>query len=385
MKYNLLKSIILIFICVLFVFSTVSCAKVAQDKLAEDNPPVSEPEQTPDVDPEPDTTKETEPEVPDEPETTPEVEVPVTPVYTNPLTGEEVSEDISMNRPLAVMINNYPTAMPQLGIAEADIIYEMIVEGGITRMCAIFQDVDPETVLGSIRSSRHNYLDLVQAHDALYIHAGGSNQAYNEIAYRDIDHICAVKGPGGTLFYRDDARLATMDYEHTLCIKAETALDYFKNDSGYRTEHNEDYTCNMQFTDDVVLVNASPASNINIDFGTGKKSSYTYNENDQVYNIYQHGENYYDGNSGQTIGFKNLIIIQTTVRTIDNSGHREITLTGTGNGWFICNGEICEITWSRSDRDAQFEYTYADGTPLIFGVGKTYVGVISNSGTIEFE
>lgn len=385
MKIRHCKSVILIILCIAFVFTTVSCAKVAQNQLAEENPPVTdnEPVTTPDPVPETDENKPTEDiEVPVTPS---ETEQPVKSGFINPLTGEEVPEDISNKRPIAVMINNYPDAMPQLGISEADIIYEMIVEGGITRMCAIFQDVDPETILGSIRSSRHNYLDLVQAHDALYIHAGGSPQAYTDIANRDIDNICGVRGPGAHLYYRDDARLATMNYEHTLCIKAGTALDYFKNDSGYRTEHNEDYKCNMQFTDDVVLVNPSSAVNIDIEFGNGKISSYTYNEEEQVYTIYQHGDDYYDGNSGQTVGFKNLIIIQTTVKTIDNKGRREITLTGTGNGWFFCNGQISEIVWSRSDRDAQFEYSYADGTPIVFGVGNTYIGVISNSGTVDYE
>ncbi|MBQ8831788.1 MAG: DUF3048 domain-containing protein [Oscillospiraceae bacterium] len=384
MKRSLFKSIVLVILCLAVLFTSVSCSKLAQDKLADENISNNEPETTPEppVDQNSEPEKEEIPEPEPEPEPLPEIEKVV---YYNPLTGEEVSEDISMKRPLAVMINNYPSSMPQLGIAEADIIYEMIVEGGLTRMCAVFQDIDEGTVLGSIRSSRHNYLDIVKAYDALYIHAGGSPQAYSNIESRDIDNICGVK-THGSLFYRDSSRLATMDFEHTLCIKAETALDYFANKSGYRLEHDESYKCNMEFTDNVALVNAQPATDIGVKFGLGKTSSFTYNADSENYTMYQHGgKEYYDGNMDQSVEFKNIIVIQTSVVSIDSKDRKEITLTGTGNGWFICNGEIAEITWSRSDNDAQFEYTYSDGTPLVYGVGKTYVCVIAKAGSVEFE
>ena len=293
MKRSLFKSIVLVILCLAVLFTSVSCSKLAQDKLADENISNNEPETTPEppVDQNSEPEKEEIPEPEPEPEPLPEIEKVV---YYNPLTGEEVSEDISMKRPLAVMINNYPSSMPQLGIAEADIIYEMIVEGGLTRMCAVFQDIDEGTVLGSIRSSRHNYLDIVKAYDALYIHAGGSPQAYSNIESRDIDNICGVK-THGSLFYRDSSRLATMDFEHTLCIKAETALDYFANKSGYRLEHDESYKCNMEFTDNVALVNAQPATDIGVKFGLGKTSSFTYNADSENYTMYQHGGKEWQG------------------------------------------------------------------------------------------
>ncbi len=390
MKHGLLKALILIILCLSILVSATSCAKLAQDKLAEDSAANTEQESPADltVDEHQDTTDvpDVEPEPTPEPEdvTVPSVNRTPEPAFINPLTGEEVSEDISMKRPIAVMTNNHRDAMPQLGISNADIIYEMIVEGGITRMCAIYQDLKDDTVLGSIRSSRHDYLDLVVAHDALYVHAGGSPQAYTDIANRGIDNICGVKGRSD-LFYRDPDRLAILAYEHTLCIKGSTLLDYFKNESGYRLEHKDDYKCNMEFSHDVVLVDANAATEVTVDFGLGKKSTLTYNSEDGAYTMYQHGEEYYDGDMNQPVAFKNIIVIQTSVKYFDNKGRQEITLEGTGNGWFICNGEISEITWSRADHDSQFEYFYSDGTPVIFGIGKTYIPVIANAGGVDFE
>lgn len=376
-----MKSAALIALCIVLIFSCFSCAKMAEDKLAEENvqDTVAEDKQN-EQEQVQEKPVETKPETKPEPEPEPEPE----PKIINPLTGEEVAEDTSMNRPIAFMMNNISYAMPQLGVSNADIIYEMIVEGGITRMFAVFQNLQESDIIGSIRSARHNYLDLVKAYDALYVHAGGSSQAYDELVTRDIDNVCAVTGRGD-IFYRDPYRLEIMDYEHTLCITGESALNYFKDESGYRLTHDEDYKCNMVFSDNVKPVDGEIAETAYIDFGLGKYTTFYYNTETGKYSMSQYGDTYIDGNTYEAIEFKNIIVIQTEVISLDASDHKEITLTGTGNGWFICNGEIAEITWSRTDNDAQFEYTYSDGTPLEYGVGKTYVGVISNYGSVEAE
>ena len=78
------------------------------------------------------------------------------------------------NRPVAVMLNNLKAAQPQLGVSQADIIYEVPAEGGITRMLGVFQTLEGVGDLGSIRSARPYYLELALGHDALFVHAGGS-------------------------------------------------------------------------------------------------------------------------------------------------------------------------------------------------------------------
>ena len=97
--------------------------------------------------------------------------------YHNPLTGEGLEEDISGQRPFAVMLNNLSKALPQLGVSQADVIYEIVAEGGITRMLAVFQDIEGVGDLGSVRSARDYYVSLACGHDAISVHAGGSPQA----------------------------------------------------------------------------------------------------------------------------------------------------------------------------------------------------------------
>ena len=92
----------------------------------------------------------------------------------NPLTGEPIGEDWVNRRPVAIMLNNLKEALPQQGQSEADILYEVLAEGGITRMLGVYQSVEGVGKIGSIRSARPYYLELALGHDAVYLHAGGS-------------------------------------------------------------------------------------------------------------------------------------------------------------------------------------------------------------------
>ena len=101
--------------------------------------------------------------------------------YYAPLTGEPLSTKPENTRPFAVMINNIVYAQPQVGISNADMIYEIPAEGGITRMMAIFSHLYDVESVGSIRSLRPYYLSVALSYDAIVIHAGGSEQAYSDV------------------------------------------------------------------------------------------------------------------------------------------------------------------------------------------------------------
>ncbi len=112
----------------------------------------------------------------------------------NPLTGEPAETDIVELRPVAVMLNNLKEALPQLGQSRADLIYEVVAEGGITRMLAVYQSVEEMDTIGSIRSARPYYIELALGHDALFIHAGGSDDAYSDLRSWGVDHFDAALG-----------------------------------------------------------------------------------------------------------------------------------------------------------------------------------------------
>ena len=186
------------------------------------------------------------PEEPELPEPQPSVSVaaPVEPVpvlpYVNPLTGEGCAQDISQKRPVAVMLNNLKKALPQLGVSQADIIYEAPAEGGITRMLAVFQSVEEVGNIGSVRSARDYYVSLAMGHDALYLHAGGSPAPMCIKNWGAAAFDC-VNGPyEGTLFWRDKARRRSMGMEHSVLTSGQTITELMPTYS-YRLEHKEGY------------------------------------------------------------------------------------------------------------------------------------------------
>ena len=95
------------------------------------------------------------------------------------------------SRPIAVMIDNNINAMPQAGLLEADIIYEIIVEGGESRLMLILQDKDLDKI-GPIRSARHYFLDYALENDAIYVHYGWSPQAQSDIASLGVNNINGI-------------------------------------------------------------------------------------------------------------------------------------------------------------------------------------------------
>jgi len=373
---NILSSVMLILLSVFLLVSFTACGK---DEVPEEPVVIVE-------EPKEEVKPIVKPEKVEEP-----VEI-VEEEYTgpyNPLTGLPVDEDISQNRPYAVMINDIYAALPQQGISKADIIYEAQVEGGITRMMAVYQDISDAGPVGSIRSSRHYYIDLAQGHDAIYVHAGGSPQAYSLLSARDIDNIDGVQGTGET-FYRDSYRRSAMGYEHSMLLDP-SLLPGFVEKYEMRSQHSEDYVCNMMFADDEDLKIAGDGSNIatyvTVAFSSSKDTIFEYNADEKLYYASQYGMAYRDANDDTQVSAKNIIVVFADVYAIagDSAGRMETILTGSGDGYFICNGEYVPITWSKEDNTSQFVYSDMNGAPITFGRGTSYVCIVDIGNSVTFE
>lgn len=295
----------------------------------------------------------------------------------NPLTGETVSEDISSLRPYCVMINNHPDARPCVGLSNASIIYEALAEGGITRMMAVFNDIDGVTV-GSLRSARPYYISMAQAYDAVYIHAGGSDQAYSDIKTLGIDNIDGVRGSRSgeaTSYYRDQTRLSEgRNVEHTLFADG-SKLKSFASDN-FELKHTDGYDASygLSFAPDAVSQCTTASADFTVHYSY-YKTNFKYNAEKNCYNAYISGEEYVDGGNNQSIDLANVIVLNIPTKTIDSYGRQAMELTGSGSGYFFTGGKYVEINWSRADRADNFHYTRTDGTPLNLSVGKTWISI----------
>ena len=316
-----------------------------------------------------------------------------TPLYTNPLTGEGTDVDLSANRPVAIMLNNLKKALPQCGISQADIIYEVPAEGGITRMMAVFQSLDGVGTLGSVRSARPYYVELAAGLDAIFIHAGGSDDAYVSIKKHGVFNIDGVNGPyGGTMFYRDAQRKKTAGFEHSLFTDEDRIEKLLSGSlSKMRQTHAEGYSLPLTFTEDGTPLNGQGANSISVKYSYYKTGLFTYDAQSQAYLVSQQVDKqsgpYVDGNNDQQVDVTNVLVLHTDVDPIkgDTAGRLTVRLTGTGTGWFACGGQVIPITWSKDSPTAPFRFSTADGQPLSLGVGKSYINIVDTDAAITFE
>ena len=262
------KRVLAMFLATMMLLSLAGCGKKEEPAV-----PAAEPESI--EEPAPESEPVPEPE-------------PVGPAGTNPLTGLPMEPEYENDRPVAVMFNNLKAAQPQLSISQADIIYEVPAEGGITRMLGVFQSLEGVGTLGSIRSSRPYYLELALGHDALYVHAGGSPEAYKDIPAWGVDNMDGVNGGSDAkIFWRDAERRKTMDYEHTLVTSGEKIQEYV--DGHFRTEHKDGYTYTQAFSEDGTPAGGAQAKRVTLKFSNYKIGIFDYDAASGKYLVSQYG------------------------------------------------------------------------------------------------
>jgi hypothetical protein len=312
-------------------------------------------------------------------------ETPSPETLKNPLTGETVDSDRSSVRPYAVMLNNINVALPQCGVSQCDILYEVLAEGNITRLEGIFTKLDGVGAIGSMRSARPYYITIAQSYDAIYVHAGGSEQAYSDISSKNINDIDGVRGAYATkYFYRDKTR-QKYGIEHSMFTTGEKLLSCTQ-ELGYRTDHDGTFDYGLTFSDSVDLgTETSPAATVNVSFGGIKDTGFSYHSDTGYYTAKEYGSDYIDGTTQTTVNFKNLVVLFADTSIVDDYGRRAVQLVGTGTGYFMVNGKSVPITWSHASESEPFVYEYKDGTPVTFGIGKTYIGVVPTGSNITMS
>jgi hypothetical protein len=316
-----------------------------------------------------------------EPAETEQVEISANPI--NPLTGLAGTEEMMTRRPVAVMINNIRQACPQVGIARADVIYEMMAEGGITRLMMLVNDYAQLGTVGSVRSSREYYVDMAQNHDAIYIHAGGAATAYSAIQSRKINNIDGVNMYTPDTFYRDPARASQMGLEHSLMTTGKgivSGINYKK----YRTTIKDEFKSPLRFVDynsEPITLSDGAAKHIIIPYNNYTFPQYIYRPTEGVYSRYQfNGKEHIDSETGEILTFTNVIVIACRHSyTGDSYGHIGIETTGEGNGYYFTRGTFAKIRWKKANVDSPIEFTYPDGSPLYLNCGKTFINVVDRS------
>ena len=312
-------------------------------------------------------------------------ETPIT--FVNPLTGMSTENDLTNVRPVAIMINNIKQALPQIGISSADVVYEILEEGGITRLLCIFNDYEDIAEIGSVRSARDYFIDIADAHDAIFVHAGGSTYAYTALGNRGTNNI---DGLYMSSFYRSAERRKTMSKEHTLMVSGKGINECIEY-KGYRT--TSENPSPLTFGKDYIL-GEKTANNISIPFVIFSNSkpyitsTFNYNSTTQMYSKSHFGTEHIDGDDGQQLTFKNVLTLSCPMNMIsgDELGCIQVHFEGTGNGTYSVDGTTRDIVWKKPSRHSAYTLFESDAeTPLVLAPGKSYIGVVSTKGTITIK
>jgi len=287
-----------------------------------------------------------------------------------------VNED-STTRPYAIMINNLSIARPyHSGLQEAYLTYEFLVEGGITRYLALYKDANVDRI-GPVRSARHYYLDYAMENDAYYVHYGWSPQAQSDISSYSINNINGLYYD--KYFWRDNSLKVAS--EHTVFTSTEKLAPAASN-LKYRTETNKKLLLNYSIENiDLTNSDAIDAKNVKISYTASNNTSYTYDEENQVYLRYVNGTPHTDYVTKNQYTVKNIIIYQVSSSVIDSSGRLNLNNVGSGKGYYITNGKAITITWEKTSRSAQTIYKDSEGKEIILNDGNTYIQIFPTNQT----
>ncbi len=299
------------------------------------------------------------------------------------------------HRPMGVMIENHTEARPQSGISTADIVYEAVAEGGITRFLNIFYCADAKTI-GPVRSARMYFLRILEEYGAnpLYVHVGGANtpgpaNALGEInnlgwdGYNDMNQF-AVPFP---YYYRDYERLPNRATEHTMYAATAKLWDYANktrkltevDEKGKRWDTN---FVKWKFRDDAPAASRGTTNKISLTFWSQFQGDYgvvwTYHKDTNSYTRENGGKPHLDKNTGKPLEAKNIFVIfakESPANDGYEGGHLLYAVIGGGDGIFFQDGNVVKGTWTKKDEKTRMKFFDATGKELSIVRGQVFVEI----------
>ncbi|MBU8880290.1 DUF3048 domain-containing protein [Bacillus sp. FJAT-29790] len=259
-----------------------------------------------------------------------------------PLTGVETDEK-AKGRAVAVMINNHPAARPQSGLEKADVVYELLAEGDVTRFLAIYQSEKPEKI-GPVRSARDYFIELAKGYNSLYIAHGNSPDAKALLDKGYIDHLNGLYYDG-TLFNRASFRKAP----HNSYITFENILKGAEQNN-YAMEESPPPLTFLKKSE-VDAIDGEEAQSAMVSYFSSNLFNviFEYDETLGKYKRYSNGELTADYDSGEPVLLDNIFIVETDHKIIDNVGRRAINLTSGGRGYLLQKGKWKAVDWKNID------------------------------------
>lgn len=295
----------------------------------------------------------------------------------SPLDGLKYYPEELSRRPVAVSIDNHPEARWQAGLSQAEIIYEFEVEHPYTRYLCIFLAKEPKLV-GPVRSARPYIVYYALENDGIFVHVGGSQDAFNEISRLSVADVDGLYS-GAMFRYYDTEKYAPHNMYTTLKSIRDEALSY-----GYRTESSfECYIFNEKSKKlSIDFNNFTVAETIKITYNKNNATDYTYDQDTKLYLRFKDGEKHIDELDNEQLTAKNIIAVETSKSVLDSAGRLYLGTIGEGRGLYITEGESIPITWKKQSENARMRF-YTENNELKLNPGNTWIQVVNNMDNVS--
>ena len=297
------------------------------------------------------------------------------------LSGLPVDEKIGKRRPIAIMLNNLEAAQPMSGVSYADVVYEYVVEGSITRLMGLFENYDSLDKIGSVRSCREYFVYTALEFDAIYMHFGQASYAVDLLGRDYVNNLNGLGEAGDTCFYRTSDRKAP----HNVYTSAK-GIEAGIRKLGYRENHNDDYAGKFKFCDlntEITNEGGSSAKHIEPKYRINKPW-FDYNEATGKYDRYQYDGPQIDDLTGEQISFDNVILQYNKWVQLDEKDYLAFDCHAGGVIQYCTKGKMVPGLWIRDINEENYDlsairYYDMDGNELEINNGKTFICVIQDT------
>jgi len=310
----------------------------------------------------------------------------------------------SKRRPLFVMIENSPDARPQSGLSKADVVFEAVAEGGVTRFGAVYYCAaqKKDVIVAPVRSARTYFVDYASGfYRPMYAHVGGANlpgptDALGQIGDYgwELQNDITAFSEGYPTFVRNKSRIKgkQLATEHTMETSTELLWDVAEKRDWTNinpiTEENwlEEYQ-GWAFEEEPA--DTGEISQVSYEFWSGYDQyavDWEYDSQKDAFLRSQGGEEHIDLNTGERIAAANVVVLQTTEKgPINELKHMIYGTTGTGDAYIFKHGDVIEANWSKASRISELEFTDGRGQPVELARGLTWISVVNLSTEPDYE
>ena len=309
----------------------------------------------------------------------------------NLITGAALGEGLAEgDRPVAVLVNNTQNTMPQRGLSGADALFEMVAEGGITRLMALYADKDTVPQTGPVRSARDQHLQFAMPMNSIIVHIGTSIYAENLLNHY---HYATVNGMylGSTSFWFDEGR-QNAGYGESHCWFTDAGLIAAGMEKNQipATGASQSLFDFVPYDNAPVLPEEGDAADIAFRFSDVAPVTLSYDASSSRYLKNAFDAPQIDESTGMQLAFDNVLLLfaEIKLKNPDDPNNRvtDFTLTG-GTGYYCYGGKYRAIRWSKGNPEDALHILDESGAVLPVNVGRSYVAIVGSewAGSLTFN